>query len=216
MQQCPAMVPRRLLSDREERLALRLARSQPESAPEFQELIERIRSAVIDAVVNHQQGSERLAGARFGVVGADLREDKVEGGNETGLRLGEVGLYDYDNDVLIVAVTDLRTGEVARLEERASVQPPLTAEELTEAKRIVLEDPEFRSLAQQPNLQLVAFPARAAFSDGHQRYRHRVFTVSLWTGQGQPSKVAEAAVDLSRRELVPVAEADLRDVFGRP
>jgi len=210
------MQERRLLSDREEAHALRLARSQPESAQELQELIERVRAAAVEVVLNDPRVQQRVADTRYGVVGADLRDDKPEGEGAPSLRLAEVGLYDYDHDALVVAITDLRAGEVVGLEERAGVQPPLSAEELAEATSIVLQDPEFRSAAQHPNLQAVAFPARAGFSEGHQRYGHRVVTLTLWTGEEPPSKVAEAAVDLSRRELVPVAEADLLDAFGQP
>lgn len=210
------MQERGLLTDREESHALRLARSQPESALELQQLIERVSLAAVDAVLNDPHVRERLADARHRVVGADLREDKPEGEDTPSPRLAEVGVYDYDHDALLVAIANLRTGEVVGLEERTGVQPPLSAEELAEAKHIVLQDPEFQSAAQHPDLQAVAFPARAAFSDGHRRYGHRLVTVTLWTGQEQSSKVAEAAVDLSRRELVPVAEADLPDAFGQP
>jgi Cu2+-containing amine oxidase len=210
------MQERRLLSDREEAQALRLARSQPESAQELQQLIERVRAAAVEVVLNDPRVQQRLADTRYGVVGADLREDKPEGEATPSLRLAEVGLYDYDHDMLVVAVTDLRAGTVVDLEERAGVQPPLSTEELAEAQRIVLQDPQFQSATEHPHLQAVTFPARAAFSQGHQRYGHRVATVTLWTGEEPPSKVAEAAVDLSQRELVSVAEADLLDAFGQP
>jgi len=210
------MQERRLLSDREEAHALRLARSQPESAQELQELIERVRAAAVEVVLNDPRVQQRVADTRYGVVGADLRDDKPEGEGAPSLRLAEVGLYDYDRDALVVAVIDLRAGTVVGLEERAGVQPPLSAEEVAEAQRMVLQDPQFQSAAQHPDLQAVAFPARAGFSEGHQRYGHRVVTLTLWTGEEPPSKVAEAAVDLSRRELVSVAEAELLDAFGQP
>lgn len=62
------MQERRLLSDREESHALRLARSQPESALELQQLIERVRLAAVDAVFN----DPRVQGGRSEPVGTGV------------------------------------------------------------------------------------------------------------------------------------------------
>ena len=66
---------------------------------------------------------ERLAGVRSRVVTVDAAEH-------------EVGFYDYDNDVLVVAVLDPLTGELVDLTERKE-SPPITLEELAEVLQLL-------------------------------------------------------------------------------
>jgi hypothetical protein len=66
---------------------------------------------------------ERLADVRSRVVTVDASEH-------------EVGFYDYDNDVLVVAVLDPLTGELVDLSERKE-SPPITLEELAEVLELL-------------------------------------------------------------------------------
>ena len=122
--------------------------------------------------------------------------------------VADVGLYDYDRNVLVVGVVDLRAGRVERIEERFGQQPPPAEEEVAEATELVLASDQFHSLRQQQGLQVVALPARAASIADHRLHGHRVFMLTLWTDGDQPTRLGEAAVDLSSRTLVPADEAD--------
>ena len=66
---------------------------------------------------------ERLADVRSRVVTVDAGEHGV-------------GFYDYDNDVLVVAVLDALTGELVDLTERKE-SPPITLEELAELMELL-------------------------------------------------------------------------------
>src|SRR5262245_5279134 len=102
-----------LLSRREEARMLRLARSQPANAGELLELIEEIeeiKERTIEAVLAEERVQARIKGVRYRVLAADYREDKPMGDEKRPRRLAEVGLYDYDKDVLVVAVVDLLQG----------------------------------------------------------------------------------------------------------
>ena len=103
-----------LLTRKEEAQALRLARSQPESAEEFNALLARLRSRVVEAVLADDRIRGRLAAVRHRVVAVDYREDKPEATEEP-VRLAEVAMYDYDRDVLVFTVADLRRGELVDL-----------------------------------------------------------------------------------------------------
>lgn len=191
----------KLLSEREELRGLRLAQKHPESAPALQELIEKVKARAVEVVLKDLRVAERLKGVRFQVVGGDLREEKPRPG-ETSRRLGEVGIYDYTHNLLVVAILDLRAGTVIGIEERSGLQPSLTAEEIEEAKRIILSNPQFRSLKRNAEVEIVAFPARAAFTESHPSYGHRCFTLNFWRGGKQPRKAAVAVVDLSTKQLL--------------
>lgn len=158
------MVSEPLLTPGEEKRALLLARQQPESSGKLQELLEKIRERTVQAVLRFPEVARRLEGVRYRVVGADLREEKPAPGDDRAPRQAEVGLYDYDRDVLVVPIVDLRAGSLVRLEERTGFQPELTPEELEEARTLVLEDPRFEALKGRRGLKADAFPARAGFS----------------------------------------------------
>jgi hypothetical protein len=202
------MADRQLLSSREQARGLLLAQRQPQSTPALQELVERVRSRAIASVLSDSHVRERLQQTRYRVVGADWREEKPLGHGESERHVADVGLYDYDRNVLVVAVVDLRAGRVERIEERPGQQPPPAEEEVAEATELVLASDQFHSLRQQQGLQVVALPARAASIPDHRRHGHRVFMLTLWTAGDQPTRLGEAAVDLSSRALVPVDEAD--------
>src|SRR5262249_15322556 len=160
----------------------------------------KVKARVIDAVLKDPQVAERLAGTRYRVVGADMREEKPSGDTKTARRLGEVGVYDYDRDVLVVPVVALRTGQVVTIEERRGIQPSLTPEEVAEATKIALSDPTFRSLTRYRQLDIVTFPARAAFADSHPAFGHRCFALYFWTRSKPPKRLAAAMVDLSAQQ----------------
>ena len=197
------MPDRTLVSQREELRGILLAQRQPKSGRALRELIGKVRARVVDAVLKDPQVTERLAGTRYRVVGTDMTEDKPSGDTKMARRLGEVGVYDYVRNVLVVPVIALRTGQVVTIEERRGVQPSLTPEEVAEAKNIAFSDPAFRSLARYRQLDIVAFPARAAFAESHPAFGHRCFALYFWTRSKPPKRLAAAMVDLSAQQVVP-------------
>jgi hypothetical protein len=193
-----------LLSRREESLALRLAGTQQESAREFTQLLERIRERVVAAALAEEPVRRRLDGVRHRIVAVDYREDKParDGGPvDRPDRLAEVVAYDYDRDILVIAAMHLGEGTLAELYERPGY-PPITAEELDEARRILAEVPELAHAFGADGAQVVAFPTPSYAFDG-QRDRHRGCTVFVGVPDGG---TLMATVDLSAGAIVPDEE----------
>lgn len=188
-----------LLSRRDEAHVLRLLRSQPESAGELTAFLERLRQQVVQVALADARVAERLAGVRSRVLTADYREDKVPDGDEVP-RLAEVGVYDYDHDVLVVAVVDLRTGGVVELVERAGSAPPITPEEFEEARQIAAGSAAGQALT-AAGMQVVAFPTPSyAFQARPDAIGHRG---CLLYGAGLDGEVASVVVDLTAGQVVP-------------
>jgi hypothetical protein len=196
------MAQDRLLTETEEARLTELEQGQPESAAALQALIEEIKTRAIRAALDDPQVAERLEGKRSRVVGTDLRKEKPRDGGSIEPHLAEVGIYDYDDDVLIVPIIDLREGVVAAIEERRGYQPSLAAEEIEEAEDIALANRERQSLKEYSELEVVAFLARAAFTESHPGFGHRCVTLYFWSGGDQPERVSQAVVDLSAQEEV--------------
>jgi Cu2+-containing amine oxidase len=202
-----------LLNRREEALALRLAQSQPESAGELTALLDRIRERVVEMVLADDRFRERLLDRRHRVLTADYREDKAADGERVS-RLCEIGIYDYDSDVLMIAVVDLRAGSVIDVFDRAGVAPPITAEELAEAREIAAQAPSIRAALTDERSQVVAFPAPTyAFERRSASTQHR--TCLLYAGHPD-GETASAVVDLSARKVI--SEDELPEILrsGRP
>ena len=187
-----------LLSRRDEALALRLAAGQPESTSEFNDFLERVRARVVEAALAEEPVRRRLEGVRHRVVAVDYREDKPADGDDRPIRLAEVFIYDYDSDVLVVAAMHLAEGELAELDERPG-NPPISAEELDEARRILQDEPRMARALRADGVQVVAFPTPGYAFEGH-RDRHRGCTIFAGTADGDP---VMATVDLSARSIVP-------------
>jgi hypothetical protein len=188
-----------LLSRKDEVRALRLARSQPESLPQLNKLAERLKAQVVEIVLRDARVRERLAHTRHRVVAVDYSEDKDAAGRV--VRLGDVVVYDYERDVLVVASVDSRTGSVASVFERAGVQPPITDEERDEAIRLVAESTGVGQIFRRKRAHVVAFPTPSyAFDAEPKRRRHRGCTLYVTEAGG---RVVAATVDLSAQELVP-------------
>jgi hypothetical protein len=118
--------------------------------------------------------------------------------------LAEVGIYDYDKDLLVVAVFDLRQGIVLDLQERRGVKPPVTDEELEAARSLVSSDHPHYTHLFQPATSAVAFPTPSFLAD-HARAAHRCVTLYVSPEPGGP-EVTEITVDLSAEEVVPDEE----------
>jgi hypothetical protein len=187
-----------LLSRRDETLALRLAAGQPESAGEFNDFLDRVRARVVEAALAEEPVRRRLEGVRHRVVAVDYREDKPADSDERPVRLADVFIYDYDGDVLVVAVMHLGEGELVELDERRG-DPPISAEELDEARRILQDEPRIARALQADGVQVVGFPTPGYAFTGH-RDNHRGCTVFAGTADGDP---VMATVDLSARSIVP-------------
>ncbi len=88
-----------IVTRREEVRALKLARTQPESTAELNKLLRELSSRVVEFVKSEPRVRERFAGVRNRVLTVDYREDKPDEGDRP-IRLGEVGIYDYDEETL--------------------------------------------------------------------------------------------------------------------
>lgn len=197
------MAQAKLLTESEESRLTVLAHGQPKSAKALQALIEKIKTRAVRAALDDPQVSKRLKGKRSRVVGADLREEKPKDGEKIAPRLAQIGIYDYDDNVLIVPIVDLRAGVIVAIEERRGYHPSLAAEEIQEAKDIALANRAFQPLKRYSELEVVAFPARAASIESHPGFGHRCVTLYFWTGGKQPERVSQAVVDLSTQKVVP-------------
>src|SRR6476646_10025146 len=103
-----------IVTRRDEARALKLARSQPKSSRELNAFLAEIGGRITHFAKADPEVRERLANVRSRVVTVDYREDKPDDGDRP-VRLGEVGFYDYDNDVLVVAVVDPFAAEIVDL-----------------------------------------------------------------------------------------------------
>jgi hypothetical protein len=192
-----------MLSHREEVRLLRLARSQPASAGELLELIEDIKERNIEALLAEERVRGRIKGVRYRVLAADYREDKPTGEEKRPRRLAEVGLYDYDKDVLVVLVVDLHQGTVLGIEERPGVQPPVTEDEIRAASKLINSSHPHHARLNQPGTAVVAFPT-PRYIVGHARERHRCITLYFSPQPGQSE--TQITVDLMAEEVVPQEE----------
>jgi hypothetical protein len=187
-----------LVSRRDEARALRLARSQPESLPELMELTAQLKSRATEIALGDRRVRARLEGVRFRVLAVDYREEKDAAGQL--LRFGDVAVYDYDRDVLILASVDARSGEVAEVREGTGA-PPITDEERDEAIRLAADAASPDQAVVRRRAQVVAFPTPTyAFDAEPDRMGHRGCTLYVRAGRGG---VAAVTVDLSAREVVP-------------
>lgn len=207
------MAQNSLLSEREEATALRHMKNQPASAEQLKALLDKVTARAAQAASKDDKVMKRLEGHRSRVLGAELaapgedqKEEEPDEAKRHGIRSARVGTYDYDRDVLVLATVDLRDGSVTHVAELKGVQPPITPEELEEAKQLVLSDPAFQHLKRRTALEATGFPSRAASDPSHPAYGHRAFEIFLWTGGKQPKRVGEAVVDLSAGRVHPWAE----------
>lgn len=193
---------RPFVSKHEEAEGLRLAAAQPESAAKLLAFLDGVRERLIAAVREEDRVRSRLDGRLSRVVGVDYREDKV-GAHVR--RLAEVGFYDYNSDVVLVAVVHPLAGELLDLEERQGLQPPITDEERTEAIRIAGLAGSM-AVSESTSTGAVAFP-----TPNHRltedRSGHRC--CSLYTpSERAPGESDEIVVDLSAEDVV--AKSELR------
>jgi hypothetical protein len=193
-----------LVTRRDEVRALKLARSQPESTPELTALLAEIAARVTEFAKADPRVQERIRNVRNRVLTVDYREDKPGEGDRP-IRLGEVGFYDYDNDLLVAAVVDPFAGALVELEER-KVSPPITHEELTEARELLTKRAsKLQSALTRRSARIAAFPAPTyAFLEGSDREGHRGCIVYV-EAEG---RILHGVVDLSARQVVPDRQLD--------
>jgi hypothetical protein len=203
------MARQKFLTKQEELRGIRLARqSEPEAAPQLREMIESVKARTVPEVLKDAGLARRLKGRRTRVVGSGVKLERPAKGEPITPRLGELAVYDYDRNVLLVATVDLREGGILKIDERRGIQPPLTPEEIEEAKKLVLSDRRFQALKKHSSLEVVASPSCLAFDEGSPFHGHRCFTLYFWTGGKQPRRVAGVGVDLSTQQLFSEDEAD--------
>jgi len=193
-----------LVSRREEARALKLARGQPGSTAELSALLEDFARRVTEFAMADARVQERIGDVRHRVLTVDYREDKPGEGDRP-IRLAEVGFYDYNRDVLVVAVVDPFADAVVELEER-KVSPPITPEELAEARELLTKRAsKLQAALKRRRSSIAAFPTPSyAFLEGSGREGHRGCVVYV-EDQG---RVLHGVVDLSAREAVSDRELD--------
>jgi hypothetical protein len=190
----PALVTRR-----EEVRGLKLACSQPESTVELTAFLAEIASRIVEFAQAEPRVRERLGNVRNRVLTVDYREDKPEEGDRP-IRLGEVGFYDYDNDILVVAVVDPFAGSLVELDERY-VSPPIRPEELAEARELLAKAPKLQAALARRRARIAAFPTPTyAFLEESGRVGHRGCVLYV---EGEKGRMLHGVVDLSARQLVP-------------
>lgn len=192
-----------IVTRREEARALKLARSQPESAAELATFLDEIGSRIVEFAKAEPRVRERLGKVRNRVLTVDYREDKPDEGDRP-IRLAEVGFYDYDNDVLVVAVVDPLAPSVVGIEER-KVSPPITDEELAEARKLLAKVEKLDAAMGRRRKGIAAFPTPSyAFVERSGREGHRGCVVYVES----EDRVLHGVVDLSARQLVPDKQLD--------
>jgi hypothetical protein len=189
-----------LLTRTEEAQVLRLAAGQPETTAELTRMLAHLRERVVAGTLADETVRRRLDGTRYRVLAVDYREDKPNG-DQVPSRLAEVVLYDYDRDVLVVAAMHLRDGRLVELYERAGA-PPVSDEELDEARRLLAEVPEMARALSVEGAPVVAFPTPNYAFEG-ERARHRGCTVYVGVEGGDD---VVATVDLSALAVIPNEE----------
>ena len=195
-------------SDQDEAQEQRLLAAQPESAGELTEFLERLGSRVTEAVMNDDRVRERLSGVRHEVLAVDYRQEKPEEGRPSS-RAAQVGIYDYDRDVLVVAGFDLYSGGVSEVYDREGAAPPIAAVEVDQARALVNDVPGMREALRREGSDAVAFPTPSyAFDANPRRARHRGCTFYATGGDGE---VRATTVDLSAMDVVP--DDELPDVL---
>jgi Cu2+-containing amine oxidase len=196
------MAQAKVLSESEQSKLTVLLQEQPKSTNALQVLIDKIKVRAVQIATDDARVAARVKGKRSRVVGFDFAYDKSKDNGKNRTRLAEIGIYDYDDDVLLVPIVDLGKGTVTAIEERRGYHPALTADEIEEAKNIALAQREFQSLKRRSGLEVTAYPARAAAIPSHPGYGHRCVTLYFWSGGKQPQRVSQAVVDLSTRKLI--------------
>ncbi len=193
-----------LVTRRDEARALKLARSQPDSSAELDAFLAEIGGRIRQFAKADPRVRERLANVRSRVLTVDYREDKPDEGDRP-VRLGEVGFYDYDNDVLVIAVVDPFAAELVELAER-KVSPPITLEELAEVLELLTKrTSKLQAALARRRARVAAFPTPTyAFVEGSGREGHRGCVVYVES----EGRVLHGVVDLSARQVVPDRELD--------
>jgi len=198
----------RWLSEEDEAQERRLLGGQPASSGELNEFLERLKARVSEAVMSDERVRGRLGGERQEVLAVDYREEKPAEGRPFS-RTAQVGIYDYDRDVLVVAAFDLYSGAVSEVYDREGAAPPIAAVEVDQARALVNDVPGMREALRREGSDAVAFPTPSyAFDANPRRARHRGCTFYATGGDGE---VRATTVDLSAMDVVP--DDELPDVL---
>jgi hypothetical protein len=198
----------RWLSEEDEAQERRLLGGQPASSGELNEFLERLKARVSEAVMSDERVRGRLGGERHEVLAVDYREEKPAEGRPFS-RTAQVGIYDYDRDVLVVAAFDLYSGAVSEVYDREGAAPPIAAVEVDQARALVNDVPDIREALRREGSDAVAFPTPSyAFDANPRRARHRGCTFYATGGDGE---VRATTVDLSAMDVVP--DDELPDVL---
>jgi hypothetical protein len=193
------MAERPVLSNQDRRRLAGLAQGRPPTAAGVASLVERVRTESPGRALADAKLAARLRNRRHRVIGADLRIDKPSRPRAEPRVLGEVGIYDYEDDVLLAAFVDTENGRVVDVQERPGLQLEPTDEEVEEASSIALAAD--RALARRRSLDVVAHPAHL-LGTPRALHKHRLLQLYFWTRGRRPERVGEAVVDLSAQRVV--------------
>lgn len=198
----------KLLDKETEVKALRLLQSSGSASKSYRVIFDKVRKNTVDFVTGHPEIKSKLEGKRFEVLGAGLKPVRHEFTKKLPQRIGEVGIYDYETNTLLVQEVDLKDGSLLETHYRKGIQPPLNQNELAEVRKLALGHRSYAKLASVKGLQMVTSPARVSFLPGHPAKGHRVFTVYFWSAGKSPKRLAEAVVDLSESKLLGKEDFD--------
>jgi Cu2+-containing amine oxidase len=172
---------------------------------------EEISTAIAISLQDPRVAQELPKGARFRVIVVQLHEEALKEGEEESLGLAgvprhaDVLFYRYDNDVTLNLLVDLDKGVVELFKRLTEAQPPLLAEEATEALEIALKDAEV--LQRLARLEIVPKAVSASgflFREQAPCLIHRCVMLSLST-EGRFLTAGEDAffpvVDLSAQRV---------------
>lgn len=191
-----------MIDRKTEAKVLRLLEATGGPSKRYLDLWKRMRARTIAFVLDQPEVRQRVRGTHHAVVGASLRLVRPGPRGQLPRRIAEVGIYDYDRNVLVVHVVDLRRGRLVETEEHRGIQPPITDAELEEARRLVVAHDRYRNLGRTGKLAINAFQARVSFLPDHPAHGHRVFTLVFWSAGKNPKRLGSAVVDLSDRRVL--------------
>jgi hypothetical protein len=190
----------RLITQEEEQEALELAREFLERPDEYETMADRFRDRVVEFVLESTEVSDRLADRRHRIVGADFYPVDMDAEAALQpLRMGEVAIYDYEADVLLSAIVDLRASTVERVVEYERVQPLATEEDRDEAIEL--------ARAYLEELEATVSSLHVSLPEDHPRHGHRILEVVFGPGGDRgDDPFTSVFVDLSVREIVEDTE----------
>ncbi len=196
-------VVRPLVTRQKQLQALRLASAYPKTANKLANLAGAARTKITQFVAQVPEVKEYLGDRRYRVLGADLHVEALGDPKRLPTPHAEVSIYDYDRDVLVSVIVELRRNRILRIREYTNRQPRPSIEEVREAESLALKSHTVARKVRGKRTVARVLLAREAWLEGHPAYGHRVLHLTFWTRAKRPKLVAgPVLVDLSSRALL--------------